>query len=186
MSDSVIIPPKLKEIFHTLARGEHLFLSDNGTPTERNYCDTLERNLKIFNDYLKPLGFEIHQGDGYYYLSSEETASATQDKMDRNLNLIQVYGLLSDALDGFEAGKQFKAAELEARFVQNGDLAERLTRVTRKPSVNHGIGEQMESLLRKFEKVGFIMNSSTYDRSFIVLSSINYLRSIILMLNFKD
>jgi len=48
------------------------------------------------------------------------------------------------------------------------------------------MSDQMESIIRKFEKIGFILNSSTYDRSFVVLSSINYLRSIILMLNFKD
>lgn len=186
MSETVTIPPKIKEIFHALARGEHLFLSDNGTQSERDLYSTLERNFDLFNDYLKPLGFEIHLGDGYYYLSGEETSSATQEKMDRNLNLIQVYGLLSDALDGFEAGKLFKSVELEARFTQNGDLAERLTRLTQKPSSNYSISDQMESVLRKFEKVGFILNNSTYDRSYHVLSSINYLRSIILMLNFKD
>ncbi len=186
MNETVSIPPKLKEIFHALVRGERLFLSDNGTQTERDQFWTLSRNHDAFNDYLNPLGFKIHAGDGYYYISGEETASATQDKMDRNLNLIQVYGLLSDALDGFEAGKVFKASDLESRFTQNGDLAERLTRLTQKPSTSYSISDQMESILRKFEKIGFILSNSTYDRSFVVLSSINYLRSIILMLDFKD
>ena len=167
-------------------RGERLFLSDNGSQTETDQFWTLSRNLNNFNNYLNPLGFEVHAGDGYFYMSGEETTSATQDKMDRNLNLIQVYGLLSDALDGFEAGKVFKASDLESRFTQNGDLAERLTRLTQKPSTSYSISDQMESIIRKFEKIGFILNSSTYDRSFVVLSSINYLRSIILMLNFKD
>ena len=186
MSETVTIPPKLKEIFHTLVRGERLFLSDNGTQAEREQFWTLDRNLDAFNDYLNPLGFEILAGDGYFYISGEETASATQDKMDRNLNLIQVYGLLSDTLDGFEAGKVFKVSELESRFTENGDLAERLTRLTQKPATNFDVSDQIESVLRRFERVGFILNNSTYDRSFVVLSSINYLRSIILMLDFKD
>tara|TARA_B110001469_G_C9648729_1_gene329787 strand:+ start:7308 stop:7862 length:555 start_codon:yes stop_codon:yes gene_type:complete len=182
---SIQIPPGIKEVFNELGRGHRQFISDNGDEDERKLYDRIERHLDDYNLYLEALGFKIHEGDGFYYLTGPEDNASQNTKLDRQLNWILSLGLLTEALDTFEDGQSFRAADIEAQCGQNADMAERLRKHSQ-CGANASLSDQTDSILKGFERVGFILRRSTHDRSYTILSSINYLRDIIVSLNIQE
>lgn len=183
--NSIEIPPGIKDIFHELGRGHRQFISDNGDEEERKRYDRIERHLDAYNQYLEPIGFKIHEGDGFFYLTGSEDNASQNAKLDRQLNWILTLGLLTEALNSFEDGQSFRAADIEAQCGQNADMAERLRKYSQ-CGANSTLSDQTDSILRSFERIGFILRRSTHDRSYTVLSSINYLRDIIVSLNIQE
>lgn len=182
---TIEIPPRINEVFHALARGHRQFVSNNGSEDERTLYDLIERHQDGYNDYLSELGFKLRDGDGFFFLTGEEDTGSQNTKFDRQLNWILSLGLLTEALDTFEDGQHFRASDIEAQCSQNTDLADRLRKYSQ-CGPNSNITEQTDSILKNFERVGFILKRSAHDRSYTILSSINYLRDIILSMNIQD
>lgn len=182
---TIEVPPGIDEVFHELGRGHRQFVSDNGDENERKLYDRIERHHDHYNEYLEVLGFKVRSGDGFFYMTGPEDSNTQNTKLDRQLNWILSLGLLSEILNTFEDGQSFRAAEIEAQCGQNADLAERLRRYSQ-CTVNSSLSDQTDSILRSFERVGFILRRSTHDRSYTILSSINYLRDIIVSLKIQN
>ena len=179
-SVSVIVPPRIREAYEQLGRGQNQFLSDNSYGSLKELYYELRENSDDYNAYLEPLGYSIHFGDGFLHMiTTSATSKEVGDKSARVVQFIEIYYLLLEALDGLEPGQTIFAHAVEHACNSSSERAERLIRVSSYTSPDASIRDHVESILARFVQVGFLREERLGRGQYIALSSINYVREFI-------
>lgn len=177
---SVIVPPRIKEIYEQLGRGQNQFLSDNSYGALKELYYELCENLEDYNAYLEPLGYSIHCGNGFLHMiTTTATSKEVGDKSARVVQFIEMYYLLLEALDGLESGQTIFAHVVEHACNSSSERAERLARVSSCTSPDASMRDHVQSILVRFVQVGFLREELLGHGQYIVLSSINYVKEFI-------
>lgn len=165
-------PPFARALFARLCRGENLILSRNGPAEDADLFRQVEAAEVPCRDYFMPLGFRLEPGDGFYFFSLEDESTTTvEDKIVRMIRMVRLLDFLSTNIESFSEGVVFSAPNLTSRC--QGDS--RAERFLHENSAGSNRAEQVESLLMRLQRQGYLSVADPQRQEYRVLSAINYL-----------
>jgi hypothetical protein len=119
------LPRQTADIFARLCRGQ-LISANSSDPVHAAWYQVLAQHEATLRDYFAPLGFDLEQGPGYYYLSRSEPRSTLEDKVERLSRLIQWVSWLKHHDPSLGPGHRLVLDNLVEQVRQRPELARRL------------------------------------------------------------
>jgi hypothetical protein len=176
-------PPFSRALFARLCRGENLILSRNGPVDDADLFRQIETAEDPCRDYFIPLGYRLEPGDGFYFFSLEDEPQATvEDKIVRMIRMVRLLDFLSTNVESFGEGVVFSAATLTSRC--QGDS--RAERFLHENGTGSNRAEQVESLLMRLQRQGYLSVADPQRQEYRVLSAINYLFDLADRINLRE
>ena len=179
------IPAQSGQIYEYLSKGN--FLTANTTNKEsRNLYGVVEDNFELLREYFMGINFILEQGDGYFYFARKESRSSLEQKLLRLFSWIDIMDFFTTYDTSFGPGFVFSPAEILVRSRIDMDLEMKLDGLKKHAGGKEKRKEILDSILDRMIKDGYIECVSDINGSWKVLSSWNYLTSIIDCINFEN
>lgn len=170
------------EVFQRLSRGQFISGNSIDAGTRAIYND-IEDNQQEYEDYFRQIDFLLSAGDGFYYFSRKESRVVTENKLQSLFQWIDYLDFLKTYDTAFDAGTQFKLAQIEVRLSADLELKEKLSRLfIDKPSNR----DKIQSLADVLVNMGFAELVNGVEGMYQVTSAFHYIEQIILCINIDE
>ena len=174
------LPKQTAAIFDHLSKG-HFVNSNSIDQVQRELYAVLEdqENLEILSNYFKHIGFQLEAGDGYFYFSREEDRAGIERKINAAFQWIDIMDFFTTYHNGFGPGLRFYTTELVEQVRVNGLLRTKLQDMNTS-SASSSSNEQIDALLKKLEREGFIEKVDEFDDAWKVTAALHYIQQLIM------
>lgn len=180
------LPKQTAAIFDHLSNG-HFVNSNSINQVQRELYTVLEgqENLEILSNYFKHIGFQLETGDGYFYFSREEDRAGMERKINAAFQWIDILDFFTTFHNGFAPGLRFYTTEIVEQVRVNGLLRTKLQDMNTR-SASPSSKEQIDSLLKKMEREGFIEKVDEFDDAWKVTAALHYLQQLIMAIELSE
>jgi hypothetical protein len=164
-----------QDIFKYLSNGK--FISSNTTdPLSRSMYNELDEYRNNYKTLFSQIGFQLQEGDGYFYFTREESEATTERKLLQFREWIGYLEFLKIYDSGFDVGTKFKLMEIENCIAENLELNDKLQRLFPKQGSNR---DKIESIIIQLVQKGFAELVDEAEEMYQVTSAYHYLENII-------
>ncbi|MBD0402410.1 hypothetical protein [Flammeovirga sp. EKP202] len=165
-----------RRVFEMLSRGQ--FLSANTIrPEFRKLYDEVEEYFSAFESVYAPLGFHLKKGNNYFYFSREGGRQTIEEKIERFYKYIDRLAFFATFAPGFGEGMRFYVKDIVHKCNVETDLNDQLQRLTSDKSIS--THDKVRDLMDEMKRQGFMDCEDDENEGYIVLSSYNYLKDIV-------
>ncbi len=179
------IPLQTAQIYEYLSKGN--FLAANTTNKDnRILYDIVEDNFELLREYFIHINFILEQGDGYFHFARKETRTSLEQKLLRFYSWIDIVDFFATYDTAFGPGFIFSPAEILVRSRIDMDLEMKLDGLKKHAGGKEKRKDILDTILDRMVKDGYIECMSDINGSWKVLSSWNYLTSIINSISFEN
>lgn len=176
-------PKQTALIFEILSKGRFI-TSNSNDQTQRELYSVIEENPELA-DYFDQIGFRLESGDGYFYFSREEEKTGVERKISAAYKWIDILDFFITFNNGFAPGFRFYATQLVEQVRVNGLLRNKLNEL-RTRGAERSSGEQIDDVLKKMEREGFIEKIDDFDDEWKVTAALHYLEQLIMSLEISE
>lgn len=174
------LPKQTALIFEHLSKGR--FVNSNSVDAVQRELYTViedQDNLEALSNYFDRIGFRLEVGDGYFYFSREEEKTAVERKINAAFQWIDILDFFTTFNNSFAPGFRFYTTGLVEQVRVNGLLRTKLQDMNSRGSSRSSM-EQIDELLKKMEREGFIEKVDEYDDTWKVTAALHYLEQLIM------
>ncbi len=174
------------DIFDVLRRGQ--FICSN-SPDE--HIQTLYKVLEdsdTFDDlyeYFYRINYVLEQGNEYFYFSRNEKNVDLERKLNKAFTWIDILDFFKTFDSSFDVGYRFSPSDVVNQLKNNADLKSKLDSF-KIGSDKKNYSERVQKIIDKLEKENFITLENEITETYKVLTSFNYLKAIISIINIPE
>jgi hypothetical protein len=175
------------DIFDILRRGQ--FICSN-SPDE--HIQTLYKVLEdsdTFEDlyeYFYQINYILEQGNQYFYFSRNERNSDLDRKLEKAFGWIDMIDFFKTFDSSFDVGYRFSPSDVVNQLKNNADLKSKLDNFKKLSGDKKNYSDRVKKIIEKLEKDNFITLENEITESYKVLTSFNYLKDIISIINIPE
>jgi len=175
------------EIFEVLRRGQ--FICSNSPD---DHMQTLYRVLEdedVFADlyeYFSKINYVLEQGNEYFYFSRTEKNVDLERKLDKAFGWIDILDFFKTFDSSFDVGFRFTPSEIVNQLKNNADLKSKLDSFKKINVDKRNYSERIKKIIEKLERDNFIVLESEMSETYKVLTSFNYLKDLITIVNIPE
>lgn len=180
------LPKQTAAIFDHLSKG-HFINSNSIDRSQRELYAVLEdqENLETLSSYYNQIGFKLEAGDSYFYFSREEDRAGIERKINTAFKWIDIMDFFTTFHNGFAPGLGFYTSELVEQVRVNGLLRSKLQDMSTR-GANQSSKEQIDSILKKMEREGFIEKVDEFDDAWKVNAALHYLEQLLMAIELPE
>ncbi len=175
------------DIFDVLRRGQ--FICSN-SPDE--HIQTLYKVLEdsdTFEDlyeYFYQINYILEQGNEYFYFSRNERNVDLDRKLEKAFGWIDTIDFFKTFDSSFDVGYRFSPSDVVNQLKNNADLKSKLDNFKKLSGDKKNYSNRVKKIIEKLEKDNFITLENEITESYKVLTSFNYLKDIISIINIPE
>ncbi len=170
----------IKQVFDRLSRGG--FIASDSSETKHVFVD-VEDNYDEYKTYFEQIGFNLEQGNGYFYFSRKEQKVLLEEKLNKFAHWVDVLDFLKAWEPAFGPGFTFNKAQLTVKIDSNIDLKDKSKSLYERKDNYEDIVERLtDELLRQ----GFIELIDAESGYFKVLNSYLYVEQIVNLITIDE
>lgn len=175
------------DIFNILRKGH--FICSN-SPDE--HIQTLYRVLEddeTFEDlyaYFQRIDYVLEFGNEYFHFSRKEKSVDLERKLEKAFGWIDIFDFLKTFDSSFDVGYRFTPAEIINQLKNNADLKSKLDGLKKISGDKKSYSDRIHKILEKLEKDNFIELENEITETYKVLTSFNYFKEIISIINIPE
>jgi hypothetical protein len=169
------MPLATAEIFAWLSQGKFISV-DSPDPVQRHWFYLLAQSRERFFDYFFPIGFQLEQGEGYFFFSREEKKAVLEERIDKFLKWLDWLHLCLEIEPAFGPGFRFSVADLGAEIDERPRVLKQLRKLGLRGNPQKG-EEALRLFTRELERAGFCAQES--EDQCRVLAAFAYLPRLI-------
>jgi DNA-binding PadR family transcriptional regulator len=177
------LPRQTSKIFEVLSKG-YFINSNSNDPVQRELYGVTEAHRDELEQYFKQIGFELEQGDEYFYFSRKEDKAAIERKIKKAYDWIDILDFFKTFNNGFAPGYRFYTSQLVEETRVNGLLRNKLNELG---SQQEGTAKsQIDKILGRLERDGFIEKVDEFTETWKVTAALHYLERLILAIEVPE
>ena len=185
--DKSMVTTYTSDIFDVLRRGQ--FICSN-SPDE--HIQTLYKVLEdgdTFEDlyeYFYQINYILEQGNEYFYFSRNERNVDLDRKLEKAFGWIDMIDFFKTFDSSFDVGYRFSPSDVVNQLKNNADLKSKLDNFKKLSGDKKNYSDRVKKIIEKLEKDNFITLENEITESYKVLTSFNYLKDIISIINIPE
>lgn len=175
------------DIFNVLRKGQ--FICSN-SPDE--HMQTLYKVLEdsdTFEDlyeYFFHINYILEHGNEYFHFSRNEKNVDLDRKLEKAFGWIDILDFFKTFDSSFDVGYRFSPSDVVNQLKNNADLKSKLDNFKKIGSDKKNYSDRIKKLIEKLEKDNFISLENEISETYKVLTSFNYLKDIISIINIPE
>jgi len=186
MTLNITLPQNTQAIFEILKSGK--FLCDNHPESRhRKYHQECLNYYSELKNLFQVIGLDLvkEEGGRYFYFSDFNTADSDEQQIEKKLknftDYIRLFSILNEIYEYFDAGFTFTLGEVEYKVIETASFRGKF-----KTKDGEQIRKQIAKDIRLFTSAGYFYLSEPKHDKYIVLSSIQRLKSFIGDITIRD
>lgn len=175
------------EIFDVLKRGQ--FICSNSPDKEIQKLYKILEDDDVFDElyeYFDQINYILEQGNEHFYFSRKEKNIDLDRKLDTAFTWIDILDFFQTFDSSFDVGFRFSPADIVNQLNNNVDLKSKLDNFKKIGSDKKNYTERVKKIIEKLEKDSFIALENQISETYKVLTSFNYLKNIISIINIPE
>ncbi len=178
------LPKQTERIFEALIKGR--FINANSNDTEqRELYTAIENNIDLLSSHFAPIGFQLEQGDGYFFFSRKEEKVTIETKLRAAFKWIDRLDFFTTFHNGFAPGLQFYSSDIAKEVTVNGLLRTKLQDMQTKGGETTA-RDQIEAMLKSMEREGFVEKVDDFDGRWKVTAALHYMQQMVLAIDIHE
>ncbi|HLS30924.1 MAG TPA: hypothetical protein VK021_08715 [Flavobacteriaceae bacterium] len=177
----------VSDIFEILRRGQ--FICSNSPDDEIQKLYKIMEDEDTFNelsDYFEQINYILEWGNEYFYFSRKEKNADLDRKLNKAFEWIDILDFLKTYNSTFDVGYRFTPAEIVNQLKNNADLKHKLENLKKIGRNKKKYDERVRKIIEKLERDNFITLEDEISESYKVLTSFNYLKELISIINIPE
>ena len=175
------------EIFDVLRKGQ--FICSNSPDDEIQKLYKVLEDEEIFEDlheYFYQINYILEQGNEYFYFSRIENNADLDRKLEKAFHWIDILDFFKTFDSSFDVGFRFTPSDIANQLKNNADLKTKLEKLKKIGVDKKSYFDRIKKLIEKLEKDNFITLENEISETYKVLTSLNYLKDIISIINIPE
>ncbi len=175
------------EIFEILRKGK--FICSNSPDAQIQMLYRVLEEEETFEDlyeYFHQINYTLEQGDEFFYFSRKEKNIDLERKIERAFDWIDLVDFFKTFDSSFDIGFRFTPSEIHNQLKNNADLKAKLDSLKKISTTKEAYLDRIQKLIDKLEKDNYITLESLVSDTYKVLTSFNYLKDLINMINIPE
>lgn len=175
------------DIFNVLRKGQ--FICSN-SPDE--YMQILYKvledsdNFEDLYEYFYHINYILEHGNEYFHFSRNEKNVDLDRKLEKAFGWIDILDFFKTFDSSFDVGYRFSPSDVVNQLKNNADLKSKLDNFKKIGGDKKNYSDRIKKLIEKLEKENFISLESEISETYKVLTSFNYLKDIISIINIPE
>ena len=178
------VPKQTGEIYEILIKGNFI-CSNSVQDNVRRLYNVIEDNFENLHEYFSAIGFNLEQGDEFFYFSRAEQRAELERKLDTAFRWIDIVDFCKAYDNAFGSGFRFTPAQLEVKIRLDAGLKDKLE-IMKKITGDGSFAERIKGLVHEMEKYGIVEMENEILQQYKVLSSFKYLEQLIVSIQVTD
>ncbi|NEN22260.1 hypothetical protein G3O08_01915 [Cryomorpha ignava] len=177
------LPRQTTRIFEILSKG--YFVNSNSNDSEQRELYTIiDEHSDQLKSYFVQIGFQLEQGDDYFYFSRKEDKATMSRKIETAYKWIDILDFFKTFNTGFAPGFRFYSTQVVEEVRVNGLLRNKLNDIDKGKGVS--ARDQIEKILTRMEREGFIEKIDDFNDTWKVTAALHYMEQLILALDVTE
>lgn len=172
----------VQQVFDRLSKGGFISSDSVDETTRRIFLD-VDDCREEYEDYFSRLGFNLEEGNQYYYFSRRESKSSTADKLKKFGHWVDVLDFLKAWEPSFGPGFTFMTAELIVKIDSDIELRDKASTLYDNRARHDEIAVRM---VEELTKQGFVEVIDDVSGRFKVTAAYRYLEEMVNLIAFND
>lgn len=172
----------VRQVFEALSKGQFIS-SDSSVDTQRNIYKDIEDNYEDYSDYFSRIGFQLEQGDGFFYFSRKDTKAQLSDKLIRFSHWLDIVDLLKAWEPAFSPGFTFTKAQLLVKLDSDIELRDKAKAIYDKKD---RFADIVDRLFEEMARMGYVEKTDENSQRYMVVNAYHYLEELISMINIDN
>lgn len=175
------------EIFEVLRRGQ--FICSNSPDEAIQTLYKVMEDSHTFEDlyeYFCQINYLLEQGNEYFYFSRIEKNVDLDRKLEIVFGWIDILDFFKTFDSSFDVGFRFSPSDIVNQLKNNADLKSKLEGFKKIGTDKKNYTDRVKKIIEKMEKDNFIALENEISETYKVLTSFNYLKEIISIINIPE
>lgn len=175
------------EIFDVLRRGQ--FICSNSPDEAMQTLYKVLEDKDTFEDlyaYFYRINYILEQGNEYFYFSRKEKNVDLDRKLDKAYSWIDILDFFKTFDSSFDVGFRFSPADVVNQLKNNVDLKSKLESFKKIGVDKKNYTDRIKKIIERLEKDNFVALENEPSETYKVLTSFNYLKDIISIINIPE
>lgn len=177
------LPRQTSRIFEILSKG-YFVNSNSNDADQRELYTIIDEHSDQLKSYFVKIGFQLEQGDEYFYFSRKEDKAAMNRKIETAYNWIDILDFFKTFNNGFAPGFRFYSTQVVEEVRVNGLLRNKLIDIDKGKDAS--ARDQIEKILSRMDKEGFIEKIDNFNDTWKVTAALHYLEQLILAIEVPE
>lgn len=178
------LPKQTATIFDKLSKG-HFINSNSVDADQRELYTVVENHFDELAEYFSHIGFQLEQGDEYFYFSRQEDKVSMERKIQRAFKWIDIVDFFTTFNNSFAPGFHFSPGQITEEVRVNGLLSTKLQELS-KDSSTGSAKEQVQKLIEQLEREGFVEQVDEFYDDYKVMASFHYLENLVMAIEIPE
>lgn len=175
------------DIFDVLRKGQ--FICSNSPDEDIQTLYKVLESSDTFEDlynYFHHINYTLEQGNEYFYFSRNEKNVDLDRKLEKAFSWIDILDFFKTFDSSFDVGYRFSPSDVVNQLKNNADLKSKLDSFKKIGGDKKNYTDRIKKLIEKLEKDNFITLENEISETYKVLTSFNYLKDIISIINIPE
>ena len=175
------------EIYEILRRGQ--FICSNSPNEQIQTLYKVLEDQEAFEElyeYFYRINYVLEQGNEYFYFSRIENNVDLDRKLEKAFNWIDILDFFKTFDSSFDVGFRFSPAEIANQLKNNADLKTKLESLKKVSVDKKNHLENIKKIIDRMKNENFISLENEISETYKVLTSFNYLKDIITVINIPE
>jgi len=175
------------DIFDVLRKGQ--FICSNSPDEQIQTLYKVLEDSDTFEDlyeYFYQINYILEQGNEYFYFSRIEKNVDLDRKLDKVFGWIDILDFFKTFDSSFDVGYRFSPSDVVNQLKNNADLKSKLDNFKKIGADKKNYSDRVKKIIEKLEKNNFITLENEISETYKVLTSFNYLKNIISIINIPE
>ncbi len=175
------------EIFNVLRKGQFICSNSPNDDIKKLYKVLEdEETFEDLHEYFYQINYILEQGNEYFYFSRIENNADLDRKLEKAFNWIDILDFFKTFDSSFDVGFRFSPSDIVNQLKNNADLKTKLEKLKKVSGDKKTNSERIKKIIEKLEKDNFITLENEITETYKVLTSLNYLKDIIITINIPE
>lgn len=175
------------EIFEVLRKGQ--FICSNSPDEDMQTLYKVLEDKDTFEDlheYFFKINYVLEQGNEYFYFSRKEKNVDLDRKLEIAYSWIDIFDFFKTFDSSFDVGFRFSPTDVVNQLKNNADLKSKLESFKKIGADKKNYTDRVKKIIERLEKDNFVALENELSETYKVLTSFNYLKDIILIINIPE
>lgn len=175
------------DIFNVLRKGQ--FICSNSPDEQIQTLYKVLEDSDTFEDlyhYFYHINYILEQGNEYFYFSRYEKNVDLDRKLQKAFSWIDILDFFKTFDPSFDVGYRFSPSDVVNQLKNNADLKTKLDNFKKISTDKKNYTDRVKKLIERLEKDNFISLENEISETYKVLTSFNYLKDIISIINIPE
>lgn len=173
------LPRQTTRIFELLSKGSFINANSNNVE-QREIYTVIDEHKDQLSNYFSQIGFQLEQGDDYFYFSRKEDKAGMTRKIETAYKWIDILDFFKTFNNGFAPGFRFYSTQVVEEIRVNGLLRNKLNEIDK--GKEKSARDRIDKILSRMEREGFIEKIDDFNDTWKVTAALHYLEQLVLAL----